>query len=294
MVVALLAVASHTAAAGCDAPEGMICIPSGSFYMGRNDGKRDQGPRHFVKISAFYIDETLVTNKAFGEFVKNSGYKTTAEIRGYGMVGKEGLKNWVWKKVPGANWKRPFGPKLKYFIKNDHPVTSVSWEDAKNYCERLEKRLPTEAEWEYAARAGKSGLQFPWGNKPQRPGGKIGLNFWQGPSHTKNENLDGYLYTSPVKAFLPNDWGMYDSVGNVWQHVHDWYSADYYEETNETEGIQDPKGPTRGKKRVGRGGSWWCSEHTCNGFGLFARGKAGPLAVFNNNGFRCAKDLRKN
>jgi sulfatase modifying factor 1 len=275
-------------------PGGMLLLPSGQFYMGRDHSmRRDEIPRHLVKISQFFLDETLVTFKDFQMFVEKTGYRTTAEKKGFGMVAKEGMADWKWQKVYGANWRKPFGNELKpqFSMMDDYPVVSVSWDDAVAYCSWLGKRLPTEAEWEYAARAGKNDSRFPWGDEPRRPDGKMGLNFWQGETHQKNNGSDGYIYMSPVKAFPPNAFGMYDPSGNVWQWTADWWSADYFSKISAREGIQDPKGPKSGDKKVMRGGSWWCSAKTCSGYGLFYRGKTKSDAVLNNNGFRCVKDL---
>ena len=272
-------------------PSGMKLIPSGEFSMGRTGNRADEGPRHRVKISGFYIDETLVTVSAFQSFVEATKYKTTAELRGYGMTATEGMHDWQWRKMPGANWKQPFGAKNreKIPLQSDYPVVSVSWEDAHAYCAWKGHRLPTEAEWEYAMRAGRSDTRFPWGNRPVRENGKLGLNFWQGEGHEKNALDDGFLYMSPVKAFPPNEWGIFDPVGNVWQWVQDWYAPTYYASTDLPAGFADPQGPTNGRRKITRGGSWWCSASACSGFGLFYRGKANPKAVFPNNGFRCAK-----
>ena len=274
-------------------PEGMIYVSEGQFYMGRDSTKRkDEAPRHLIKLSPYCIASTLVTFKHFAGFVKKTGYLSTAEKNGWGMMSTEGMDDWAWKRIDGASWRAPFGLDLavKIPMKDDYPVVSVSWYDAVEYCKSTGARLPTEAEWEYASRAGKSDKRFPWGNRPERPDGKLGLNFWQGKTHHKNKKDDGYLYLSPVKAFPPNAWGLYDPVGNVWQWTADWYSPDYYQKTNSPSGEQDPMGPTDGRKKVTRGGSWWCSDKTCSGFGLYFRGKTSPRAVFNNKGFRCAKN----
>jgi sulfatase modifying factor 1 len=270
---------------------GMVCIPSGQYHRGRESDRRDEGPRHLVKISEFLLDETLVTVGAFRKFVESKSYVTTAEEKGYGMVAVEGMKNWKWEKTPGAFWKEPFGGLIDFKLRDDYPVVSVSWDDANAFCAWAGKRLPTEAEWEYAMRAGSDSL-FPWGSTPKQKNGKYGLNFWQGKGHEKNLLEDGHMYVSPVKDFPPNKWGIYDPVGNVWQWVADWYGRDYYREVASPDGVRDPKGPPNGNKRVARGGSWWCSHHTCSGYGLVYRGKASPAAVFNNNGFRCAKDIK--
>lgn len=270
---------------------GMIHIPAGEFYMGRSISSHlNEGPRHLVRMPEYFIDETLVTVGQFRKFVESNKYRTTAEARGFGMASFEGLNNWQWKKIPGASWRFPVGRhgNIKFPTGDNYPVVSVSWEDADAFCRDSGKRLPTEAEWEYAARAGKSDFRFPWGNSPKLASGKYGLNFWQGASHRYAESEDGYKYLSPVKAFPPNDWGMYDAVGNVWQMVQDWYDETAFVYGKEGSNF-NPQGPGNGKYKVARGGSWWCSDTTCMGPGLFYRGKIGLSAVFNNNGFRCAK-----
>lgn len=290
LVLATLCLTGASQPSPC--PPGMVLIPAGQFHMGRDVTKKpDEAPSHLVKVSSFYFDETLVTNAQFREFVQATHYVTTAEEKGSGMMAMEGMDDWKWKRVEGAQWRFPFGPQQreKIPIQDDYPVVSVSWLDAAAYCHHFEKRLPTEAEWEYAARAGSEGTRFPWGNQAVRSNGRIGLNFWQGDSHHGNARTDGFVYMSPVKAFPPNAWGVYDPVGNVWQWTADWYAPDYYQKVTSPNGIQDPQGPKDGKKKVTRGGSWWCSEKTCDGYGLFFRGKTHPKAVFNNKGFRCAK-----
>ena len=269
-------------------PVGMVRIPAGTFVMGRDASRhRDERPAHAVTLSAFSMDETLVTVAAFREFVEASGYVTSAEKRGSGKVSREGMADWDWEEVAGATWRTPWGPEGEFFPQEDHPAVQVSWFDAVAYCAHYGKRLPTEAEWEYAMRAGSVGTRFPWGDSPTRPDGTIGLNFWQGESHAVNDRADGHLYLSPVKAFPPNAWGVYDPVGNVWQWVSDWYGEDTYEK--DAAGVINPLGPASGTVRVGRGGSWWCSATACSGYGLHARGKTKPAASFANNGFRCAK-----
>ena len=280
--------------AGCQReppmPAGMAAIPAGQFTMGRDDSAHeDQRPAHTVTISAFYMDTTLVSVADFRRFVALAGHQTTAESLGFGMVAYEGLDDWEWVKVPGASWQHPWGPDdPDHTQADDEPVVMVSWDDAVAYCAHHGKRLPTEAEWEYAMRAGAEGTRFPWGDAPQRPDGQWGLNFWQGRDHLKNDLLDGHRYTAPVRAFPPNAWGLHDVAGNAWQWTADWYSAEIY--AADAAGVTDPTGPTEGWARVARGGSWWCSETACSAFGLVARGKSRPQAPFNNNSFRCAQD----
>lgn len=266
----------------------LVSIPAGTFVMGRDRGRSgDESPAHTVTISAFALEATLVTVADFRRFVAQTGYRTSAERFGHGKTAIEGMDDWAWDPRPELSWRAPWGDDAPP-QRDDEPVVMVSWVDASSYCAHLGRRLPTEAEWEYAMRAGASDTRYPWGNQPRRPDGSYGLNYWQGDDHHHNERLDGYLYTSPVRAFPPNAWGLYDPVGNVWQWVADWYDRDTYRE--HAAGVTDPPGPSSGWARVARGGSWWCSAGTCAGFGLFARGKSDPHAAFSNNGFRCAAD----
>jgi formylglycine-generating enzyme required for sulfatase activity len=281
--------------AAAPAADDMAAIPAGSFVRGHADPERaDEAPPHEVQIRAFYIDRTLVTREAFGRFVEATGYVSTAEKLGYGVASHEGMADWAWERVPHGSWRKPFADdgasdESRAFLRPDAPVVMVSWDDAVTFCAHANKRLPTEAEWEYAMRAGSSGTRYPWGDAPER-GGKLGLNFWQGVSHKHNLREDGWVYVSPVRAFAPNAWGVFDPVGNVWQWTADYYAPDTYARAAAGRPVVDPTGPDRGKARVLRGGSWWCGACTCEGNGLFYRGKADPEAAFNNNGFRCARD----
>lgn len=288
-----LAVSILAGLAGCtrgdEPPPGMVAIAAGGFVRGLDDATReDERPAHTVTLSAYFIDEALVTVADFRAFVGRSGHTTSAESLGFGMVAYEGLDDWEWVKTEGATWRQPWGLKDPAHTQaDDEPVVMVSWEDAAAYCAHHGKRLPTEAEWEHAMRAGQGATRYPWGDDPHRDG-RLGLNFWQGTDHRHNTLLDGYRYTSPVRAFPPNRWGLYDPVGNTWQWTADWYAADTYE--GYRDGVTDPTGPDTGWARVARGGSWWCSAHACSGFGLHDRGKSRPGAPFNNNSFRCARD----
>jgi sulfatase modifying factor 1 len=271
-------------------PQGMVAIPGGSFIMGSDTSPHpDQIPAHTVSISAFQLDATLVTVDDFARHVQRTGAVTSAEQLGYGMVSVEGMADWEWRRVAGATWRAPWGPDSGITQRADEPVVMVSWSDAAGYCAAQGKRLPTEAEWEYAMRAGATG-RFPWGDSPTLPDGRLGLNFWQGRDHTLNTLLDGYRYTSPVRAFPPNRLGLHDPVGNVWQWVSDWYSADTF--SDHRGGVVDPTGPVTGRQKVARGGSWWCSQTACSAYGLSRRGKGLPEAPYANNGFRCASDRR--
>ena len=276
----------------------MVLVPAGRFVRGHDGAaRRDESPAHLVRLRAFYLDATLVTRADFARFA-DAGYLTTAERRGYGVASEEGMNDWEWQRVPSGSFRRPYlreTADTPAFLKDDAPVVMVSFEDAERYCAHLGKRLPTEAEWEYAMRAG-SRARYPWGDEPERAPGVLGLNFWQGDSHRHNLRRDGFVYVSPVRAFPPNAWGLYDPVGNVWQWTADWYAPDTYSRAAASAKREDPTGPpapagAKTGRRVLRGGSWWCGACTCEGNGLFYRGKSDPKAAYNNIGFRCARDL---
>jgi formylglycine-generating enzyme required for sulfatase activity len=272
----------------------MVAVGEGGLVRGHEGGRPDEAPRHEVIVSGFLIDETLVTRAAFAAFVERTGYVTTAEHIGFGMGSSEGMDDWAWERMPGASWRRPFRdetPDTASFLRPDAPVVMASWNDASAFCAAQGKRLPTEAEWELAMRAGRWDTRYPWGDEAA-PRGVFRLNFWQGESHHRNDRDDGWVYVSPVKAFPPNALGIYDPVGNVWQWTADWYSPTTYEETASHPLVRDPRGPIRGDKRVLRGGSWWCGACVCEGNGLYYRGKAVPTAPYDNIGFRCARDAR--
>ena len=274
--------------------EDMVRLPGGAFRRGRTGYARyDEIPAHAVRVSAFSIDRTLVTRADFARFVEATGYVTSAEKTGYGVASKVGMDDWAWQRVPRGSWRAPFLERdadSEGFLRDDAPVVMVSWHDAVAYCAYRGARLPTEAEWEYAMRAGSNDTRFPWGDEPERDDGELGLNFWQGASHHENLREDGFVYVSPVKAFPPNAWGLHDPAGNVWQWLADWYAPDTYARTAALGEAVDPKGPETGTQRVLRGGSWWCGVCTCAAYGLHYRGKGVPSAAFNNNGFRCARD----
>jgi formylglycine-generating enzyme required for sulfatase activity len=249
-------------------------------------GDDDERPAHHVTLSPFYIDATEVTNREFADFVKATGYKTDAERRGSSWVFKQGMKDWA--NVDGAVWRHPLGPESTIMDKMDHPVVNISWNDAAAFANWAGKRLPTEAEWEYAARGGREGEIYPWGNE-LKPENRVMANFWQGIWPDKNELEDGFYYTSPVALFSANGFGVYDMIGNVWEWTADWYAEDYYRHSP----ARDPRGPATGDMRVARGGSWFCSENYCGAYRLGFRGKSPQDASFNNVGFRCAKDAKK-
>lgn len=306
---------------------GMVLIKGAKFWMGGDSiwGRPDEFPRHQVEVSSFYIDVQEVTNKQFKAFVDATGYITTAEKK----PDWEELKQQVppgtpkpsddvlvaaslvfnppnhpvpldnasiwWAWVPGANWKQPDGPKSNLTGKDDFPVVHVSWEDAMAYCRWAGKRLPTEAEWEFAARGGLLNAIYPWGNELITKGKKK-ANAWDGNFPNKNTGLDGYTGAAPVRQFAPNQFGLYDMAGNVWEWVSDWYTADYYHECVNKGVVKNPQGPEKSLdpdepyayKKVVRGGSFLCNDQYCSGFRIGARMKTSWDTGLNHTGFRCA------
>lgn len=262
--------------------DGMILIKGDTFEMGSNDGMPFEKPVHTVKINSFLMDEHEVTVAEFAEFVKQTGYKTEAEKfswSGVFDVAQEG-----WTKVEGANWQHPEGKNSE--AKPDEPVCQISWNDAAAYAKWAGKRLPTEAEFEYAARGGLVGQKYSWGDD-LRPNGKPVANWWQGEFPEKNTLEDGFLRRAPVKSFAPNGFGLYDLAGNVWEWTSDWYSDDYYQKSP----AENPKGAENGKEKSIRGGSWMCSENYCSNYRVAGRSRSTPDTGLNNLGFRCVKDL---
>ena len=286
-------VAGSVFLAACSGPTTeMVSIPAGSFTLGRESTiYADQRPAHRVVLDAFEMDATLTTVADFRVFVAATGHQTSAEVQGYGKTAFLGMKDWEWVEVPGASWRQPWGAEhaADMPISDDLPVTMVSWFDANAYCAWRGARLPTEAEWEFAMRAGATS-RYAWGPRPT-DGTTARLNHWEGKSHAENPAIDGFVYLSPVRTFPPNAWGVYDTAGNEWQWVADWYAADTFakDAADFPDGVHNPTGPAEGGYKVGRGGSWWCSEGTCGGYGLSRRAKTRPNAAFSNNGFRCVR-----
>jgi sulfatase modifying factor 1 len=262
------------------------------------DGYQSDGelPVHEVELSAFHLDATAVTNAAFAAFVKDTGYRTEAEEFGVSAVfhlvyqgdGTDVVQTvagaqW-WLSVRGACWRFPYGPGgLPAGERANHPVVHVSWNDAQAYCAWASKRLPTEAEWEYAARGGLVGARFAWGNE-LRPSGRWPLNIWQGRFPSVNTEEDGHLATAPVKSFRPNGFGLWQMSGNVWEWCADRFSAEYYAQSPAT----DPQGPDVGERRVMRGGSYLCHDSYCHRYRVSARSSNTPESTSGNLGFRCA------
>ncbi|MEO5762760.1 MAG: formylglycine-generating enzyme family protein [Vicinamibacteria bacterium] len=261
-----------------------IHLPGGRFTMGGGE-RPEENPAHQVIVKPFSIDATEVTVARFGRFVAATKYRTEAEK--WGWSGVFSLKEQRWMPVNGATWRNALGPSSAPSKAND-PVTHVSWNDAKAFCAYEKGRLPTEAEWEFAARGGKNGETFPWG-EDLRPGGKPAANWWQGEFPTRLTKEDGFAGVAPVGSFKPNGYGLYDMVGNVWEWNSDWFDFNYYGKSP----ADNPTGPAQGKDRVMRGGSWMCSENFCRNFRNAARSFSAPDSGLDNLGFRCAYDLTK-
>lgn len=270
LLLALLPAGAAEPTAKKEGPNGhrLVCVPDGEYTVGAADYAPN--PRRSVKVAAYSIADAETTNAQFAAFVKATAYQTDAEKRGTGKVSLEGMADWAWKTVKGADWRQPFGPDGAAAADHpDHPVTQISGADAAAYCAWVGGRLPTNDEWEVAARAGASTL-YPWGNAFDSKR----ANIWTGGSHRRNTLEDGFLYTSPVRSFPPNAWGLYDVLGNVFE-----YCA----------GLPSTLIAREGQERrllSGRGGSWWCSEGTCSAFNLRDIGTMDKHGSLANQGFR--------
>lgn len=294
----------------------MVLIEGGKFQMGSSYFP-DAQPIHEVEVSSFYMDEHEVTNAQFKAFVDATGYVTVAErpldpadfpgvdpemlVPGSAVFAApkevEGLGNHLrwWQYIPGANWKHPEGPDSSIEGKENHPVTQLAYQDAEAYAKWVGKRLPTEAEWEYAAKGGKhTDETYYWGNE-KKEDGKWLANIYQGDFPAHNTKEDGFETTAPVKSFPSNAYGLYDMEGNVWEWCADYYRTDYYANSPKV----DPKGPADSHdpqepgliKRVQRGGSFLCSDEYCERYKAGGRGKGEVNSPTNNVGFRCVKDI---
>jgi formylglycine-generating enzyme len=258
-----------------------VFLPGGEFLMGTADGHPHENPVHRVAIEGFYLDETEVTNVAFRAFVEATGYVTESEKQGSSGVFDPSLGEW--RLVEGADWRHPSGPDSSIEGQDDRPVVHVSWDDANAYAQWAGKRLPTEAEWEYAARGGRENTVYPWGDD-LNPGGKFLANVWQGVFPVRDEGGDGFSGVAPAKQFPANGYGLYDMAGNVWEWVIDRYDPEYYARSP----YSNPSGSTAGETRVLRGASF-------NYLGDFVlrstirRGLA-PNSFNYAIGFRCAND----
>ena len=275
------------------APEGMVLIPSGTFKMGATDGFAHEAPVHEVRLDAFYMDEHEVTNAEFARFVAETGYVTEAEQWKWSIIfapddtpGQRVPGAEWWKRGDGATWRHPNGPETNIEGQDDHPVTQVSWNDAVAYAKWAGKRLPTEAEWEYAARGGLEENAYPWGEE-FAPDGEDQANTWNGHFPMEDSGKDGFLGIAPVKQYDPNGFGLYDMSGNVWEWVHDWYDPTYYRRSPK----ENPQGPEMGQVKVQRGGSYMCASNYCLGYRVSHRGQSGADSGLPHVGFRLVKSV---
>lgn len=311
-------------------PEGMVWIPGVEFSMGANDppemnavgmqATKDARPIHRVYVDGFSMDKTDVTNAQFAKFVNATRYITLAERKpraeDFPGAPPENLVagsvvfappdhpaqlndhlQW-WSYVAGANWRHPLGPGSDIKGKDNNPVVHIAYEDAQAYAKWAGKRLPTEAEWEFAARGGQAGKPFVWGDE-FRPNGKWMANTHQGHFPNQDTGEDGYIGISPVAQFPPNGYGLYDMAGNVWQWTSDWYRPDYYRQLSSAGGVaHNPQGPESSldpdepnqPKKVQRGGSFLCTDKYCSRYIVGTRGKGEISTGTNHLGFRCVKD----
>ena len=345
------AAAGSPDAAARAAHAGMVWIPGGTFRMGgdNDQASADEYPKHAVTVSGFWMDRTEVTNAQFAAFVRATGYVTTAERKPDWNELKKQLPPgtpkpdasllvpaslvfdppnhpvdlndysqwWAWKK--GASWRHPHGPGSSIAGKENYPVVHISWYDAVAYCQWARKRLPTEAEWEFAARGGLKDAVYPWGNERPVAAGAAAApagvsaagrsavssgvahgNFWTGHFPDKNTTSDGYYYSAPVGSFAPNGYGLVDMAGNVWEWCADYYRSDYYQSLGAGTAV-NPHGPATSydpdepyaRKRVIRGGSFLCNESYCTGYRVSRRMKSTEDSGMEHVGFRCVADRER-
>jgi formylglycine-generating enzyme len=290
----------------------MVWVPAGSFWMGSEGGHPDELPVHQVSVDGFWMDKTEVTNEQFEEFVRETRYVTIAEkkpdpkdfpgVPAENLVagavvfspppGDVPLENhfvW-WKYMPGANWRHPEGPDSNLKGREKHPVVHACWYDAVAYSRWAGKRLPTEAEWEYASRGGLDRQPYSWGQE-QVPQGQWHANIWQGRFPNENTMGDRFRGTAPIAQFPANGYGLFDIAGNVWEWCEDWYRPDYYAKSLP----RNPRGPDDSfdpnepgtPKKIMRGGSFLCSDLYCTGYRPSARMKSSPDTGLSHTGFRC-------
>lgn len=313
------------------APPGMMWVPGGTYTRGTNDSGSGsfpaERPAHPVSVHGFWMDKTEVTNEDFAKFVSATGYLTTAETTptleeimkqvapgtppppvealvpgalvftppGHAVELNDEGQWWTW--VPGANWRQPDGPGSHIKGKDKHPVVMVSWFDAQAYAKWAGKRLPTEAEWERAARGGLENNTFIWGNEFE-PEGRIMANTWQGTFPHDNTLEDTFAGSSPVASFAPNGYGLYDMGGNVWEWCSDWYQLDLYRTIDTAKPQDNPQGPAKSsnpnhpyqQERAIRGGSFLCHASYCSSYRPSARLGNTPDTGMSHLGFRCVKD----
>jgi formylglycine-generating enzyme len=310
----------------------MVWIPGGEFSMGSTVESeslcglpgvtRDALPVHRVYVDGFWMDQTELTNEEFEKFVKATGYVTIAEraptkeefpgappenlVAGSTVftptkseVPLDDYFQW-WRYVKGANWRHPQGPESNIKGKEKYPVVQIAYDDAVAYAKWAGKRLPTEAEWEFAARGGLTGKLYSWGDD-FRPGDKPMANTYQGKFPVRDTGADGFAGLAPVASFAPNGYGLYDVAGNAWEWISDWYRADYYSELAKAGGVvRNPKGPASpldpaeplAKKRVQRGGSFLCTDQYCSRYMVGTRGKGEVTTASNHLGVRLVMDAK--
>lgn len=307
----------------------MVWIAGGSFMMGGDNqqASADEFPKHKVIIDGFWMDQTEVTNAQFAKFVAATGYLTTAERKPdweqlktqvppgtpkpndsllvpaslvfkptEGAVPLSDYSQW-WAWIENADWRHPQGPHSNLEGKENYPVVQVSYDDAIAYCKWAGKRLPTEAEWEYAARGGLKNNIYPWGNEPVDEG-QVKANTWQGNFPYKNTLKDKFYNSAPVKSFAPNNYQLFDMAGNVWEWCADYYDRNYYSRISHPEGVKNPHGPLKSNdpdepyasKRVVRGGSFLCNDSYCSGYRVARRMKTTEDSGMEHLGFRCVQD----
>ncbi len=311
------------------APPGMVWISGGEFSMGcldprglphgGPDGMADARPIHRVRVDGFWMDRVEVTNDQFAAFIQATGYVTVAErtptaaefpgapaenlVAGSVVftppaqpVPLDNHYRW-WSYLKGASWRHPEGPSSDIEGRGNHPVVHIAYEDAEAYARWAGKRLPSEAEWEFAARGGLSGQPYAWGDELQ-PGGHWMANTWQGEFPLKDKAEDGFAGIAPVAQFPPNGYGLHDMAGNVWEWCSDWYRPDsYIQSAAEGRVVRNPRGPSSSfdpaepgqAKRVHRGGSFLCNEQYCTRYMMGTRGKGEVSSGSNHLGFRCVK-----
>ena len=323
----------NPAPAPTNAPAGMVWIPGGEFSMGCTtpsegictaatmNAVHDAEPVHRVYVDGFWMDTNVVTNAKFEQFVKATGYVTIAEIAPTkeqfptappenlvagstvftpttNAVALDDYFQW-WRYVHGADWRHPTGPDSDIKGKGNYPVVQIAYADAVAYAQWAKKRLPTEAEWEFAGRGGLSGKTYAWGDA-FKPGGKHMANTYQGEFPMNDTGADGFAGIAPVAQFPPNGYGLYDMAGNVWQWCSDWYRPDYYARLKlaGVEVARNPQGPKASynpgedqPQRVQRGGSFLCTDQYCTRYMMGTRGKGDVDTGSNHLGFRCVKDI---
>lgn len=264
------------------APAGMIFVKGGRFEMGEAGEMPFEAPVHTVELDSFLIDEHEVTVAEFAKFVEATNYRTEAEK--FGWSGVFDFESGAWRRGDGADWRHPEGKNST--AKETEPVCQISWNDAAAYAKWAGKRLPTEAEFEFAARGGLAGKKYAWGDE-LKPGGKFLANWWQGPFPAENTREDGFLGRAPVKSFAPNGYGLFDMTGNVWEWTGDWFDENYYAVSPE----KNPRGAPDGTEKSIRGGSFLCADNFCSNYRVAGRSRSAPDSGLSNLGFRCARDV---